>query len=131
MDLKGLATTFEVWEKLKATYEITRHVNQVYLMHKLVCRQLDESKSAVEHLSAFTGSLSELQDSRLPSFDDKPKAIFLLMTLPDSWETLVVSLSNNPNFMSDGERGSRLNEEREVVQPMWVEEEQKRKVKMC
>ena len=38
-------------------------VNQVHLMHRLVCMQLDESKSAVEHLSAFLGSLSQLQDS--------------------------------------------------------------------
>ncbi|KAH7422992.1 hypothetical protein KP509_12G034600 [Ceratopteris richardii] len=44
-------------------------------------------------------------------FDDKLKAIFLLMTLLDSWETLVVSLSNNPNLTFDGVRGSILNEE--------------------
>ena len=33
------------------------------------------------------------------------------MTLPDSWETLVVSLTNNPNLTFDGVRGSILNEE--------------------
>ena len=68
-------------------------------MRKLVCMQLDESKSVVEHLFAFTSTLSQLQDSGLPSFDNKFKAIFLLMTLPDSWGTLVVSLSNNPNLI--------------------------------
>ena len=47
----------------------------------------------------------------MPPFDDKLKAIFLLMTLPDSWETLVVSLLNNPNLTFDGVRGSILNEE--------------------
>lgn len=52
-----------------------------------------------------------LQDSGLPPFDDKLKAIFLLMTLPDSWEAMVVSLSNNPNLTFDGVRGSILNEE--------------------
>ncbi|MCO5593485.1 hypothetical protein L7F22_047499 [Adiantum nelumboides] len=72
--------------------------------------QLDESKSAAEHLSLFTCTLSQLQDSGFPPFDDKLKAI-LLMTLPDSWETLVVSLSNNPNLTFDGVRGSILNEE--------------------
>ncbi|KAH7302046.1 hypothetical protein KP509_23G053800 [Ceratopteris richardii] len=50
-------------------------------------------------------------DSGLPPFDDKLKAIFLLMTLPDSWETLVVSLSNSPSLTFDGVRGSILNEE--------------------
>ncbi|KAH7416413.1 hypothetical protein KP509_14G090400 [Ceratopteris richardii] len=88
VDLKGLRTSFE-----------------------LVYMQFDESKSAVEHLSSFTGTLSQLQDSRLPPFDDKLKAIFLLMTLPDSWKTLVVSLSNSPNLTFDAIRGSILNEE--------------------
>ncbi|KAH7288390.1 hypothetical protein KP509_31G025000 [Ceratopteris richardii] len=85
VDLKGLTTAFEVWEKLKATYENTTLVNQVHLMRKL--------------------------DSGLLPFDDKLKAIFLLMTLPDSWETLVVSLSNSPSLTFDGVRGSILNEE--------------------
>ncbi|MCO5596801.1 hypothetical protein L7F22_050871 [Adiantum nelumboides] len=52
-----------------------------------------------------------ISDSGLLPFDDKLKAIFLLMTLLDSWETLVVSLSNNPNLTFDGVRGSILNEE--------------------
>ena len=61
-------------------------------MHKLMCMQLDESKSATEHLIASTSTLSQLQDSGLPPFDDKLKSIFLLMTLPDSGESLIVSL---------------------------------------
>ncbi|KAH7281919.1 hypothetical protein KP509_35G003300 [Ceratopteris richardii] len=85
VDLKGLTTVFEVWEKLKATYENTTLVNQVHLMRKL--------------------------SSGLPPFDDKLKAIFLLMTLLDSWETLVASLLNSPNLTFDGVRGSILNEE--------------------
>ena len=96
MDLKGLTIAFEVWEKLKVTYEIMMLVNQVHPMHKLVCMQLDESKSVVEHLSSFTRTLSQLQDFGLPSFDEKLTT--LLMTFPHSWETLIVSLSNNPNL---------------------------------
>ena len=111
VDLKGLVSASKIWAKLKATYENNTPVNQVHLMRKLVGMQLDESKSAAEHLSLFTGTLSQLQDSRMAPFDDKLKAIFLLMTLPDSWETLVVSLSNSPNLTFDGVRGSILNEE--------------------
>ena len=81
MDLTGLTTAFEVWEKLKATYKITTRVNQVHLVRKLVCMELDESKSAIEHLFAIY-SLT-IQDSRLPPFDEKLKTIFLLMTLSD------------------------------------------------
>jgi len=111
VDLKGLTIAYAVWEKLRSTYEITTHVNQVHLMRKLITMQLDESKSAAEHISVFTSTLSQLQDSGLSPFDDKLKAIFLLMMLPDSWKTLVVSLSNNPNLTFDGVRGSILNEE--------------------
>ena len=111
LELKGLRYAFEVLEKLRASYENTTPVNQVHLMRKLMRMQLDDSENALEHLSAFTGVLYQLQDSGLPPFDDKLKAIILLMTLPDSWETLVVSVSNNPNLTFDGVRGSILNEE--------------------
>ena len=76
----------------------------------LVGMQLNESKSVPEHLSLFTGTLSQLQDSGMAPFDDKLIFILLLMTLHDSWETLVVSLSNNPNLTFDGVRGSILQE---------------------
>ena len=111
VDVKGLTTAHAVWEKLKSSHENKSPVNQVHLMRKLVNLDLDESKSVSEHLNAFTGVLSQLQDSGLQPFDDKLKAIFLLMTLPESWEALVVSLSNNPNLTYDGVRGSILNEE--------------------
>ena len=54
---------------------------------------------------------SQPQDSGMAPIDHKLKAIFLLMALPDSWELLVVSLSNSPNLTFDGVRGSILNEE--------------------
>ena len=104
VDIKGLTTACQVWEKLKSTYENTTPANQVHLMRKLVSMRLDVSKRATKHLSLFTGTLSQLQDEGLPGFDDKLKAIFLLMTLPESWETLVVSLSNSPNLTFDGVR---------------------------
>ncbi|MCO5614532.1 hypothetical protein L7F22_068815 [Adiantum nelumboides] len=111
VELKGLRYAFQVWEKLRANHENTTPVNQVHLMRKLMRMQLEDSENAMEHLSSFSGVLSQLQDSGLPPFDDKLKAIILLMTLPDSWETLVVSVSNNPNLTFDGVRGSILNEE--------------------
>ena len=98
IDLKGLVYASKIWAKLKATYENSTHVNQVHLMRTHVGMQLDKPKSAVEHLSLFTCTLSQLQDSRMAPFDDKLKVIFLLRTLPDPWETLVVSLSNSPNL---------------------------------
>ena len=39
------------------------------------------------------------------------KAIFLLTILPETWEALVVSLSNSASLTFDGVRGAILNEE--------------------
>ena len=39
------------------------------------------------------------------------KAIVLLMTLPETWEVLVVSLSNSASLTFDGVRGAILDEE--------------------
>ena len=70
VDLKGSVYASEIWGKLKTTYENTMPVNQVHLMRKLVGMQLGESKSATEHLSLSTCTLSQLQDSQIAPFDD-------------------------------------------------------------
>ena len=59
-DVKGLRIAYEVWQKLKSTHENTTPVNQVHLMCKLVNMRLDETKSALEHLSMFFGVLNQL-----------------------------------------------------------------------
>ncbi|MCO5572770.1 hypothetical protein L7F22_026529 [Adiantum nelumboides] len=69
VNLKGLTKAFDVWQKLNGVYENTTPINQVHLMRKLVGMQLDESKSAAEHLSLFTSILLQLQDPGLPPFD--------------------------------------------------------------
>jgi hypothetical protein len=59
------------------TYDNPTLVNQVvHLIIKLVSMKFDESKGTTEHLLLVTGTLSKLQDSGLPAFNDKLKAIF-------------------------------------------------------
>ena len=57
-------------------------------MRNLVGMQLHESKSAVEQLSLFTSTLSQLQDSRMAPFDDmcitKNDFIDALLTINDA-----------------------------------------------
>ena len=45
---------------------------------------LKDVKSAAKHISTFNGLLNQLQDVGLQIFDDKMKAIFLPMTLPET-----------------------------------------------
>ncbi|MCO5576745.1 hypothetical protein L7F22_030563 [Adiantum nelumboides] len=90
-DIKRLPTAYAVWEKLTSSYENRTSVNQVHLMRKLVNMKLHEAKPASKHLNAFTGVLSQLQDSGLQPFDD--------------------NYTNNAALTYDGVRGSILNEE--------------------
>jgi hypothetical protein len=46
-----------------------------------------------EHLSNFQGLLNDLSTMKL-ALDDEVQALLLLSSLPDSWEALVVFLSN-------------------------------------
>ena len=78
-NIKGLTSGHEVWSKLKTMYESTTTVNQVQLMGRVIAAQLEDAKSAAEHISTFNGLLNQLQDVGLQIFDDKMKAIFLLM----------------------------------------------------
>ena len=54
--------------------------------------RLEDVKSIGEHISTFNGLLNQLQDLGLQIFNDKIKAIFLLMTLSETWAALVVIL---------------------------------------
>ena len=56
-----------------------------------------DGNSVAEHLNNFQGLLNELSTMKL-ELDDEVQTVLLLSSLPDSWETLVVSLSNSaPN----------------------------------
>ena len=86
-------------------------MNQVQLMRRLIVARLEDATSAAERISTFNGLRNQLQDVELQIFDNKMKAIFLLMILLETCEALVVSLSSNASLTFDGVRGAILNEE--------------------
>ena len=53
-----------------------------------------DGNSVAKHLSNFQGLLNELSTMKL-ELDDEVQTLLLLSSLPDSWETLVVFLSNS------------------------------------
>ena len=59
--------------------------------------KLKEGKSITEHLSEFQDLVNQMVTMKLV-IDNELRALLLLSSLPNSWETLVVSLSNSaPN----------------------------------
>ena len=110
-NIKGLTSGHEVWSKLKTMYESTTTVNQVHLTRRLMVAGLEDAKFAAEHISTFNLLLNQLQYVGLQIFNNKMKAIFLLTILPETWEALIVSLSNSGSPTFDGVRRAIPNAE--------------------
>jgi hypothetical protein len=82
---------------LESLYERKTAQNKAFAIRKLTHLKLKEGRSVVEHLSEFQDLVNQLTRMNLME-DDELQALLLLSSLPDSWETLVVSLSNSaPN----------------------------------
>ena len=82
-----------LWEKLRSLYERKTTQNKAFIARKHANLKLKESKSIAEHLSEFQDLVNQMVTMKLV-IDDELQALLLLSSLPDSWETLVVSLSN-------------------------------------
>ena len=86
-----------LWEKLKGLYERKTAQNKAFVARKLVNLKLKVGRSVVQHLSEFQDLVNQMVTMKL-IIDDELQALLLLSSLPNSWETLVVSLSNStPN----------------------------------
>ena len=86
-----------LWEKLKSLYERKTTQNKASIARKLVNLKLKEGKFIADHLSEFQDLVNQMVTMKLV-IDDELQDLLLLSSLPDSLETLVVSLSNStPN----------------------------------
>ena len=82
----------ELWKKLEAMYEKNTFRNKATIIRRLVNLKYKDGKSMTKHTSDFQGLVNQLAAMKMP-LEDELKALLLLSSLPDSWETLVVSLS--------------------------------------
>jgi hypothetical protein len=86
-----------LWQKLESLYERKIAQNKAFVIKRLVNLKYKDGHSVTEYLSNFQELLNELSTIKL-ALDDKVQALLVLSSLPDSWETLVVSFSNSaPN----------------------------------
>ena len=90
-------SAYELWIKLEEMYQAKTSRNKALLMRRLVNLKLQRETTVAEHTSEFQNLVNQLTSVDL-QFDDEMQALLLLSSLPESWETLVVSLSNSaPN----------------------------------
>uniref|UniRef100_A0A1U7WMD9 Guanylate-binding protein 4-like n=1 Tax=Nicotiana sylvestris TaxID=4096 RepID=A0A1U7WMD9_NICSY len=82
---------YALWVKLEGMYQAKTARNKALLMRRLVNLKLKHGTSVAEHTSEFQSLINQLSSVDMP-LGDEMKALLLLSSLPDSWETLVVSL---------------------------------------
>ncbi|MCO5596773.1 hypothetical protein L7F22_050842 [Adiantum nelumboides] len=90
-DTKG---AYGVWTALSNLYEKKSVASQVYWLKKLIDLLMKESAPTSNHLNEFHTIASQLQSQGV-EFDDSVRAMFLLSTLPDSWDTFRTTVSNS------------------------------------
>ena len=69
-------------------------MNKAFLFRKLVNSKYKEGNPIAEHLNEIKSIVNQLAAMKI-TFDYELQALLLLSSLPESWETLVVTVSNS------------------------------------
>ncbi|MCO5614480.1 hypothetical protein L7F22_068763 [Adiantum nelumboides] len=84
---------YDAWTKLSGLYEKKSAASQVYWLKKLVDLKMKEGTPMSNHLNEFNTIYNQLSVQGV-KFDEPVRAMFLLITLPKSWDTFHTALSN-------------------------------------
>ncbi|MCO5574304.1 hypothetical protein L7F22_028087 [Adiantum nelumboides] len=93
-NVKDTSGAYGVWSALSNLYEKKSAASQVYWLKKLIDLRMKESTPMSNHLNEFHTIVSQLQSQGV-EFDDSVRAMFLLVTLPDSWDTFCTTVCNS------------------------------------
>lgn len=85
---------YELWTKLESMIQKKTPRNKANLVRRLVKLEYKDGHSMIEHLNNFKGLVNQLTKIEM-KIDDELQALLLLSSLPESWDTLVVTLSNS------------------------------------
>ncbi|MCO5583469.1 hypothetical protein L7F22_037380 [Adiantum nelumboides] len=92
-------SAYALWQKFCNTYAKDTISNKVFMMQKLFNLCLKESASVANHINDFDPLFAQIRAQRI-NIDDEMKAIFLLCSLPPSWDIFCIAVSNSsPNDM--------------------------------
>jgi len=86
-----------LWEKIESLYASKSSNNKLYLLNCLMNLRYRENSPISDHLNEFLGVLDQVSGMGI-NFHDEVLGLWLLNTLPKSWEIFRVSITNSaPN----------------------------------
>ncbi|KAM1149991.1 hypothetical protein ACFX2B_030215 [Malus domestica] len=103
----------EFWTKLESLFEKKTPAKKAFLIKELVNVKYKDGLSLAEHLNNFQNIINQLATMKM-TIEDELQALLLLGSLPDSWETFVVSINNSASngvLTLDNVKNNMLNEE--------------------
>ncbi|KAM2780700.1 hypothetical protein COP1_015809 [Malus domestica] len=101
------------WTNLESLFEKKTPAKKAFLIKELIHVKYKDGLSVAEHLNNFQNIINQLATMKM-TIEDELQALLLLGSLPDSWETFVVSVSNSAPtgvLTLDNVKNSLLNEE--------------------
>ena len=75
-------------------YEKPSAMNKVYLMWRLFNLQISEGGPVADHINEFNMIISQLSLVEI-NLEDEIKALILMLSLPESWDTVVAAISSS------------------------------------
>ena len=87
-------TTSGLLKALSNMYEKSSAMNKVYLMRRLFNLQMCDNGFVSNHINEFNMIVSQLNSVDI-NFEDEIKALILMSSLPESWDTVVVAISSS------------------------------------
>jgi hypothetical protein len=81
-------------DTLAKLYEKPSASNKVFLMKRLFNMKMSEGGSVADHLNDFNMVTNQLSSVKV-DFDDEVRALLILCSLPESWNGLVMAVSNS------------------------------------
>jgi len=94
LNVSGEATTKALWDKLGTLYQSKSLVNKLLLQKKLYNLRMRDGDLVTEHLNAFNTVVSQLASIDI-KISDEDKCISLFCSLPNSWDSLVITIGSN------------------------------------
>jgi hypothetical protein len=86
-------STEDLMKAFARLYEKPSASNKVFLMKRLFNMKMSKGGSVADHLNEFNTVTNQLSSVKV-TFDDEVRALLILCSLPESWNDLVMVVSN-------------------------------------